>query len=61
MVSDWTTLENRYGTFAIIGFVFGLMGFTLATTANAGIKKLKEELENLRKEVQALKEGGKEA
>ncbi len=47
--------------FGISGFFFGLVGFSLAVNANAGIKKLKEELENLRKEVQALKEGGKEA
>ncbi len=42
--------------FGISGFFFGLVGFSLAVNANAGIKKLKEELENLRKEVQALKE-----
>ena len=47
--------------FGIIGFVFGLTGLSLAVNAGAGIKKLKEELENLRKKVQALEEGGKEA
>ena len=47
--------------FGILGFVFGLMAFTFAIIANGGITKLKEELENLRKEVLALKEGGKEA
>ena len=41
----------------IIGFVFGLPGFIFGLSAIAGFKKLKEELENLRKEVQALKEG----
>ncbi len=46
--------------FGISGFFFGLVGFCLAVNAGAAIKKLKEELENLRNEVQALKEGGKE-
>ncbi len=46
---------------ALPGFVFGLMGSIFAISALRLIQKLKEELENLRKEVQALKDGGNEA
>ena len=42
--------------FAIAGFTFGTMGFVFALISVAGIKTLKVELENLRKEVQELKE-----
>ena len=47
--------------FGVLGFTFGIMGFLFALIAVAGIKTLKGELENLRREVQALNEGSKEA
>ncbi len=48
-------------TFAILGFTFGMFGFVFALNAGEGIKKLKQELETLRRKVQALEDGGKEA
>ena len=48
-------------TFAILGFFFGFLGFVFALNAGEGIKKLKQELKNLSKKVQALEDGGNEA
>ena len=45
----------------VMGFVFGLLGFIFALNAGEGIKKLKQELETLRRKVQALEDGGNEA
>ena len=45
-------METMGFVFGITGFVFGLVGFCIAVNADAGIKKLKEDLESLREEVQ---------
>ena len=45
-------METMGFVFGIMGFTFGLVGFCIANNANAGIKKLKEDLESLREEVQ---------
>ena len=45
--------------FAIIGFVFALPAIAMATANTAQVKKLKDELEGLKKEVEELR-GGQE-
>ena len=46
--------------FAINGFVFGLPAFAMASTSAAQVKKLKDELEGLKREVKELG-GGQES
>lgn len=43
--------------FAIIGFVFGLSAMGTAATNTGQVKKLKEELEGLKKEIEELRGG----
>ena len=45
----------------VIGFSFALPGFIFGLSAIAGFRKLTQELETLRRKVQALEDGGKEA
>ena len=40
--------------FAILGFVFGLMGFTTATTTASQLKKLEQSLADLRQRASEL-------
>ncbi len=46
--------------FAIIGFIFGLSAFGKAAANTARVKKLENELEGLKKEVDELR-GGQES
>ena len=46
--------------FAIIGFIFGLSALATAGANKSQVKKLKDELEGLKKEVKKLR-GGQES
>ena len=47
-------------TFAILGFVFGLSALAMTVANQAPVKKLRDELEGLKKEVKELR-GGRES
>ncbi len=46
--------------FAIIGFIFGLSAMATAGTNTTQVKKLKDELEGLTKQVEELRDGQRE-